>query len=127
MGRIVAVVGSVIVITLGVLVGTKLSSDSISLIIGVIIGVVASLPTSVLLIWAFTRRSSAEQMANARMGQMGSGQYPPVVVVNPGMGMPTTWQQSQAPAMLPAAQTGQRRYDVVGELAEEAGPYAQER
>jgi hypothetical protein len=126
MGRIVAVVGSVIVITLGVLVGTKLSSDSISLIIGVFIGVVASLPTSVLIIWATTRRSN-DQLAGAgtqRMGQMGPGQYPPVIVVNPGTGMPTTWQQPQAPVGLPAP-TGGRRFDVVGEIAEE-GSYAPE-
>jgi hypothetical protein len=126
MGRIVAVVAVAIVITLGMLVGTRLSADSIALIVGVLIGITASIPTGFLFAWALSRRNG-DQVAGAgtqRVGQMGNGQYPPVIVVNPGTGMPAWQPQPQAPVSLPGP-TGGRRYDVVGEIAEE-GSYASE-
>jgi hypothetical protein len=124
MGRVLAVIGSVFVITAGVLVGTKMSGDAVALIIGVIIGIVASVPTTLMFAYVVSRRNGDQIAGVGRVGTMGPGQYPPVIVVNPGTGMPTTWQQPQAPVGLPAP-TGGRRFDVVGEIAEE-GTYAPE-
>jgi len=114
MGRIIATVAVAIVITLGVLIGTRLSSDSIALLVGVLIGIMASIPTGFLFAWALSRRN--EQQARTPMG---NSQYPPVVVVNPGAGMP--WGQPvQAPvAALPAS--GGPSFDTVSKLWRFAG------
>lgn len=112
MKRVTAIIGSVIVITLAVMVGTKLSADAIAVIIGVIIGVAASVPTATLLIWFFSR----QQVRVPDESPAQRGNYPPVVVVNPGQGIPPL-PSPQPPVM--QAPLGGRQYDVVGALEEE--------
>jgi hypothetical protein len=53
----------------------------------VVCGVVASVPTSLLLIWALGRRTDAGGTHTESKASSGIGMhYPPVVVVNPGPG-----------------------------------------
>lgn len=86
MGRTIAIVGAVFAVALAVLIGTRMSADALGMLVGVVCGVVASVPTSLVLVWALVRRSqSAGGEMSARPG-MGSHAYPPVVVVNPGPG-----------------------------------------
>ncbi len=85
MKRTLAIVGAVFAVALAVVIGNRMSADAMAVVVGVVCGVLASVPTSLLLIWALGRRG---QPAGTEAGG-GAGQranYPPVVVVNPGPG-----------------------------------------
>jgi len=63
------------VVTLAAVAGFRLARESLAVIMGVVFGVAASIPTSLLIV-AITRRSETRQMSNYP--------YPPVVIINPG-------------------------------------------
>jgi hypothetical protein len=86
-------------ITLGVVVGTRLSSDAIAVLIGVIAGVAASIPCALLLM-AVTRRQERYDEEwddtdlydepydeRSRYGDRGRD-VPPIIVVTPGQATP---------------------------------------
>jgi hypothetical protein len=80
-------------VTLGVVVGTRLSSDAIAVLVGVIAGVAASIPCALLLM-AVTRRQeerNAGPYSDEIDSYAGRDRYrdprravPPVIVVTPG-------------------------------------------
>jgi hypothetical protein len=116
MRRGVVIIGAVFAAALAVAVGSRMSADAMSVVIGVACGVLASVPTSLVLLWAPARRGPGAD----RAGQGGMGSYfPPVVVVNPGpgYGMPAYGAASHAlPAASPAAlPAGPRSFKVVGD------------
>jgi hypothetical protein len=93
-------------VTLGVVVGTRLSSDAIAVLVGVIAGVAASIPCALLLM-AVTRRREAEREARyPGEREPYRGRYddprravPPVIVVTPGQASPSQlapWASGQA-------------------------------
>jgi hypothetical protein len=120
MKRGVLIIGTVFAVALAVAVGSRMSADAMSVVVGVACGVLASIPTSLLLLWVLARRGQAVE----RAGQAGMGNYfPPVVVVNPGpgYGMPA---YGSSPHALPAGgyapaapplPAGQRSFKVVGD------------
>jgi hypothetical protein len=88
------------VVTLGVVVGTRMSSDAIAVLVGVIAGVAASIPCALLLM-AVTRRQRDEAGGRYPAGaDPHPGRYadrpgheqrpavPPVIVVTPGAASP---------------------------------------
>lgn len=87
MRRLVGLGIIVFFIVLGVLTGHKLSPESMAVIVGVIIGVVASVPTSILLIVLL--RKSMQTSAPPPPQQP---QYPPVFMISADGG-----QQRQRP------------------------------
>jgi hypothetical protein len=121
MRRGVVIIGAVFAVALAVAVGSRISADAMSVVIGVACGMLASIPTSLVLLWALARRGPGAD----RAGQAGTGSYlPPVVVVNPGpgYGMPAYGAASHAlpaggyPATSPAAlPAGPRSFKVVGD------------
>jgi hypothetical protein len=93
--QMAAVLGLAFAVTLAIIVGRQMTTEAMAVVIGVVCGVLAGIPTSVLLLVAMTRRESlcslrARDEATAR--QVPSG-YPPVVVIQGG-GM-----QPQQPAL----------------------------
>ena len=113
MKRGVVIIGAVFAAALAVAVGSRMSADAMSVLVGVACGVLASVPTSLVLLWMLARRGPGVE----RAGQSGMGNYfPPVVVVNPGSGygMPA---YGAAPHALPAG-----GYPVAGPAALPAGP-----
>jgi hypothetical protein len=81
------VLGVAFAVGLAVVIGNRMSADAMAMVVGVGCGMLASLPTSLLLVWALGRRgqgNGAPVEAQPRYG-LGAG-YPPVVVVNPGPG-----------------------------------------
>lgn len=87
MKRGVAIVGVAFAVALAVVVGNRMSADAMAVVVGVVCGVLASVPTSLLLIWALGRRGQGAMSGAERAGQVGAGShYPPVIVVNPGTG-----------------------------------------
>ena len=121
MKRGVVIIGAVFAAALAVAVGSRMSADAMSVLVGVACGVLASIPTSLLLLWVLARRGPGAE----RAGQAGMGNYfPPVVVVNPGSGygMPAYGAAPHAlsaggyPVASPAALPGgPRSFKVVGD------------
>jgi len=68
------------VVTLGVVIGTRMSSDAIAVLVGVVAGVAASIPTALLLM-AVTRRRDDEPYEEPYDPRP---QSPPVIVVTAG-------------------------------------------
>jgi len=84
----VIIVGVVFAVTLAVVIGNRMSADAMAVVVGVACGVVASVPTSLLLVWALARRGQGAASGADGAGRSGAGtNYPPVVVVNPGYGV----------------------------------------
>ena len=63
---------------LGVMVGKKMSTDAMAVVVGIACGVAASIPTSLLIVAIATRRNDRDRPRR---------DYPPVVVINPGTGV----------------------------------------
>ncbi len=122
MRRGVVIIGAAFAAALAVAVGSRMSADALSVVVGVACGILASIPTSLVLLWMLARRGpTAERVGQAGMG---SGYFPPVVVVNPGPGygvpaygagpqaLPAGSYSAASPATLPA---GPRSFKVVGD------------
>ncbi|RME49994.1 MAG: hypothetical protein D6796_03915 [Caldilineae bacterium] len=110
MKRFVYTVAGLFFVSLGVVVGVRMSADAMAVIIGIAFGMVATIPTTLLLIYTLRQRDK-EQMHNRQQAT----QYPPVVVVNAppnGSGYHTA---PPGQALLPPA--GERAFKVVGQEA----------
>ena len=82
MKRAATIVAAAFAVGLAVVIGNRMSADAMAVVVGVVCGVLASVPTSLLLLWALGRRQGEGADGQARNGM--GGPYPPVVVVNPG-------------------------------------------
>ena len=99
-------------VTLAVIVGSRLSNESLAVLAGAVCGVGAAIPTSLLIIAVVRRREGPrEQQTTAQ------GAYPPVVVVTP----PGVQQRPDAWNALPPSWSAptQRHFTVVGDTAED--------
>jgi hypothetical protein len=108
MKKFMAVLGLVFAVSLGVAVGLRMNSEAMAVIIGVICGVAASVPTSLLIIYTLGKRG--ESQANQRS----AASYPPVVVVNPSapqQGSNNPWQRQNYPLL----EDQPRQFRVIGE------------
>lgn len=113
--------------------GGVLSTDAMSMAVGVVFGVLASIPAA-LLILAATRRSApseppAEQRAGLRQPQMGGAGQMPIVIVAPpnyaGYGPSAGNQFAQLPGpqpgpwqMSPQPVRQERAFTIIGERTE---------
>ena len=120
----VIIVGAVFAVALAVVIGNRMSSDATAVLVGVVCGIGASVPTCLLLVWALVRRAQGGAAEAQGYGRNGAGaNYPPVVVVNPGYGAqsygPALGMVSPPPGQLVGANGplagGQRTFKVVGD------------
>jgi hypothetical protein len=110
MRRSVAIIGVAFAVALAVVVGSRMSPEAMAVVVGVVCGVLASVPTSLLLIWALGRRGQGLVSEAERLGQGGMGNsphrggipYPPIVVVNPGPGYGVSGYGAPLPSLLPS-------------------------
>jgi hypothetical protein len=121
MGRGILILGSIFCVALALVVGSRMSVDATALVVGVVCGVLASIPGSLLIIWASYRR---DQMLEAKRASDMSPHYPPIVVVNPGQNAGRqAWDSMAYPpppsTLLPG---GVRQYKVIGETEDEGHP-----
>ena len=95
-------------ITLAVIVGTRMSSEAMAVVIGVACGVLAGVPAS-LLVAAVTKRRGpgGERLRQQR-------DYPPVVVIQPGQAGANYLGAPYAQPSIPLPR-GARSFHVVGE------------
>lgn len=114
MKRFLYIVGIIFVVTLAIVMGTRMSPDALAVVIGIVCGVLASIPTSAMLVWVMRQRDKQVEM---QMGQMRAygGQYPPVVVVN-GQGTNGYGSTFSAPPLTAGGPPpGGRSFKVIGQ------------
>ncbi len=107
MKKWVAFLVVVFAVGLAVVVGDRLSVDAMAVVVGVVCGVGASIPTSLLIALVMGRRGRREEQQ--RMG------YPPVVIVNPGAQGRYGQQGPYLPPPGPGWENAPRQFRVVGE------------
>jgi hypothetical protein len=106
-------------VTLAVIVGTRLSDESLAVLAGAVCGVGAAIPTSLLII-IVARRNDRNGSAHPQ----GRDQYPPVVVITP----PGTQPQLPAhPLELRSQPPQQRTFTVVGDEHGSDGGFREQR
>ena len=112
MKKFLFVAGVVFAGALAVVVGTRISPDAMAVIIGIICGILASIPTSVILVWVLRQR---DRQLDTQMGPGRFGQYPPVVVVN-GQGTNGYGNGYMPQALAPTSgPMGARDFKVIGQ------------
>jgi len=117
MKRIALALVGVFVIALAVAIAKRLSADAMAVIVGIVCGIGASIPTSLLMLYVLSRREAAEA---ARQEQQRPAQnmptMPQVMIVNPpaGMQQPYWGQPMGAPYFPPMQAGGQRQYQLLG-------------
>ena len=92
-------------VTLAVIIGQRMSTDAMAVVIGVACGVLASIPTSLLILAVSGKRGEREVRQQQR-------DYPPVVIVNPGNNQP---RYLQPPFQAPPIQEQERQFRVIGD------------
>lgn len=107
---VVGLVLTAIIATIAV----RMTSDAIAVIVGIILGMVATLPTSLILLYLL--RQQHAQQVDLRQ-QQNTSHHPPVVVVNTpaghaGYGIASANPQSYLPSAI-----GERSFKVVGQEA----------
>jgi hypothetical protein len=106
--KLVALIFIAFVVTLAVVVGNRMSTDAMAVVIGIVCGVGASIPTSLLILSVASRREAKEER--------GQASFPPVVIVNPGNQGGQVPNYHQPPALPPAlSQGGPRQFRVIGQ------------
>jgi hypothetical protein len=110
--RVVAVIVLLaFVVTLAVVVGTRLSTDALAVVVGVACGVAAGIPMSVLILAALNRRADAGLARGATPGMPQPSSYPPVVVIQGG----TPASNNVVPPYYPSSvEAAPRRFRIVG-------------
>jgi len=107
MKKLAGMVVAAFVVTLAVIVGTRMSTEAMAVVAGVVCGVAAGIPTSLLVVAVTNRRTGERVRVQPQRG------YPPVVVIQPGQTSSTCAQLPYLPPMGPTA--GARNFRVVGE------------
>jgi hypothetical protein len=110
MKRNLLIIGVAFAITLAIIFGTRISPDALAVVIGVLLGIAASVPTTLLVVFILTRQQNRLEKSAQPMFQQ-----PPVFVINAG-----DKPQPLAPPALPApylsaADTG-RKWTVIGDV-----------
>jgi hypothetical protein len=124
--QMVTVLAVVFGVTLAVVIGKKMSTEAMAVVIGVVCGVAAGIPISGLLLVALTRRDRQREELE-RGAQLRAGAYPPVVVIQGGA--PQSLGAGSQAGYWPAPPSGpplQRQFYVVGDddLLPDDGHYA---
>ena len=123
--QIIVLLALAFVVTLGVVVGTRMSSDAIAVLVGVIAGGAASIPCALLLVVVTQRRERKEEddfYEEPRYEP--SRAAPPVIVVTPGGASPQQLPYGYGmPYMGANAHSEQRRqFRVMGYEEDDASP-----
>jgi len=101
----------VFVVSLALVLGSRLPVDALTVVIGVGCGVLASIPTSLLIMAVATHRESHSEQALSQQA------YPPVVVVNapPGQSQVGPGWPTYGPTVLAPAPSASRQFHIIGE------------
>jgi len=111
--RVIVALGLAFAATLAIVVGKQMSTEAMAVVIGVVCGVAASIPTSVVLLVVLTRRE--RQGGDERRRGLPQGASPPVVVIQGGtpQALPQGMQAGYWPPPMQGAPV-ERQFYVVG-------------
>jgi hypothetical protein len=108
MKTVIALILIAFTVTLAVVIGGRMSTDAMAVVIGIVCGVGASIPTSLLIMAVTSRRETKEER--------GQASFPPVVIVNPGNPGGQAPNHYQPPPLPPALSQGSpRQFRVIGQ------------
>ena len=126
MKQLIILLALAFLVMIGVVIGTRMSSDALAVLVGVIAGVAASIPCALLLLVVTRRRDADVEVEERYEEPRRAPAPPPVIVVTPGA------SQQQLPASLlgagyPYAYGGQqagpqRQFRVMGYEDEDEPP-----
>ena len=109
MKRGLLIIGVIFAIALAIVFGTRVSADALAVIVGVVLGIVASVPTTLLAIFILTR-----QRQGLDRGLPQAPQQPPVVIINATD--KTALTPPSTPALsLPYPSDAARKWTVIGD------------
>ena len=111
MKHVIGLLALAFAITLGVVVGTRMSSDALAVLVGVVAGVAASIPTALLLMAVSSRREA--EIHAERDDAPGRGS-PPVIVVTPGNASPGQLPYDTSYGYPTSLSRPQRQFRVMG-------------
>lgn len=112
--HVVLVLSAIFAAALAIAVGRQMSTEAMAVVIGVVCGIAASIPTSLLLLIVLTRRD--RQQVAAADHQARQGHSPPVVVIQ-GNDRAQGWPPGPQAGYWPGVQPGHsldRQFHVVG-------------
>jgi hypothetical protein len=98
------VLGLVFAVTLAIVVGQRLSAEGMAVVIGVIAGVVASIPTSLIVVWFTSRAALPRQVIDATPARAAEPAEPRIVVMAQPPQPPTYQTHTAYPGQYPAGQ-----------------------
>jgi hypothetical protein len=102
-------------VTLAVVVGNRMSAEAMAVVVGVVCGVAAGIPMSMLLLLVLNRRErQGEGQSYERLGERPNA-YPPVVVIQGGTAMPSQPSAPYYPVQGVMAEPTRRQFRVIGE------------
>jgi hypothetical protein len=115
MRRAVIAISFAFAVALAVVVGNRMSTEAMAVVVGVVCGVAAGIPMSMLILLALNRRD--RQTADLGYGQLGrrSASYPPVVVIQGGSPMPSQVTPPYYSAPVATPEPAQRPFRIIGE------------
>jgi hypothetical protein len=123
MKKYIFALAGIFVSTVAIVLALRMSPDAMAVIIGIICGMLASVPTTVLLMYTMRQRDQQQQQFYQ---QQHGPQYPPVVVVNgqPQQGYPAPPSQAAGHGFLPSPMNG-RSFRVVGQEANQGETFGE--
>lgn len=112
--QVCVVTGLILAVAMAVIIGTRMNPEAMAVVVGVVCGVVASIPTSLLLLVVVSRWEKQRE-ADSRRAQASA--FPPVVVIQGGGAAPLpSWPTVGYGASWPYVPS-HREFHVVGEDA----------
>jgi len=112
--HVALVLGVVFAAALAVVVGRQMSTEAMAVVVGLVCGIAASIPTSLLLLVVLTRRDPLQVAGTKRQARRGNS--PPAVAIQASggtQGWPPGPQAGYWPAVLPGP-TVDRQFHIVG-------------
>lgn len=124
MSRVLALAVIAFSVTLAAVVGNRMGGEAMAVVVGVVCGVAASIPMSLLILLVVNRSKRQQENPDAQVAQLRpQGNYPPVIVVQGGAPNNNPWSTvpgagyGEAPydSPSPALEAGERKFRLVGE------------
>ena len=114
--RIIGVsLGLIAFVVLSVLVVQRLSAEAMAVFVGVVAGVAASIPTSLIVVWFALRTANARAETVSRPAPEARPPEPRIVLVTPSVApAPPAYGLSGPPALPVYAQPATRLFTVIG-------------
>jgi hypothetical protein len=116
MRKVVVLLLLAFAVTLAIVVGGRMSTDAMAVVVGVVCGVAAGIPMSALLFLALRRRDrETEERPYEQMGARYAAPSPPVVVIQGGTPAPGNPVPPYYPMHAAGNEPARRRFRVIGE------------